>query len=136
MSDVLSLDAIGQLQVLAARRISAAELLEAAIPRHQAVKGRLNAVVATDLAAARKRAERVDQQRAAGEPLGPLAGLPMTIKDTFDVEGLPASAGLKGLLGRTAHDAEAVARVRAAGAIPWGKTNVPVMAGDWQSFND
>ncbi len=136
MSDILSLDAIGQLQALTAKRISATELLDAAIARHQAVEGRLNAVVATDLSAARKRAQRVDDQRAAGEPLGPFAGLPMTIKDTFDVDGLPASAGLKGLLGRAAHDAEAVARVRAAGAIPWGKTNVPVMAGDWQSFND
>ena len=135
MSDILLLDAIAQLQALTAKRISAVELLEAAIARHQAVKAQLNAVVATDLTAARERARIVDERRMAGEPLGPFAGLPMTIKDTFDVEGLPASAGVKELLGRTAHDAEVVARVRSAGAIPWGKTNVPVMAGDWQSFN-
>jgi amidase len=135
MSDILSLDAIGQLQALMTKRISAAELLEAAVARHQAVKGRLNSVVATDLAFARERARFVDDQRIAGETLGPFAGLPITIKDTFDVDGLPASAGVKALLGRPAQDAEVVRRVRSAGAIPWGKTNVPVMAGDWQSFN-
>ncbi|QUD86284.1 amidase family protein [Phenylobacterium montanum] len=135
MSDILSLDALGQLQALVTKRISAVELLEAAIARRQETKG-LNAVVATDLTAARERARTVDERRIAGEPLGPFAGLPMTIKDTFDVDGLPASAGVKALLNRTAHDAEVVARARAAGAIPWGKTNVPVMAGDWQSYND
>jgi amidase len=72
----------------------------------------------------------------AGDHLGALAGLPMTIKDTLDVEGLPASSGLKAYLGRTAKDAGAVARVRAEGAVIWGKTNVPVLAGDWQSYND
>ena len=59
----------------------------------------------------------------------------MTIKDTLDVDGLPASAGLKAFLGRAAGDAAAVGRVRTEGAVIWGKTNVPVMAGDWQSYN-
>ena len=92
-------------------------------------------MVVTDLDPARKRAQAIDRQRAAGEHMGALAGLPMTIKDTFDVEGMPASAGLKGLLGRATKDAVVVARARAAGAVIWGKTNVPVMAGDWQSYN-
>ncbi|HEY2658885.1 MAG TPA: amidase family protein [Caulobacteraceae bacterium] len=135
MNEILSLDATGQLLALAAKRVSALELLEAAVARHQALKKRLNAVVVTDLPAARRRAEMIDEQRIAGESLGALAGLPMTLKDTMDVEGLPASAGLKAFLGRPAHDAAAVARVRAAGAVPWGKTNVPVLAGDWQSYN-
>ena len=135
MNEILSLDATGQLLALAAKRVSALELLEASVARHQALKKPLNAVVAVDLAAARHRAERIDEQRLAGEALGALAGLPMTIKDTFDVDGLPASAGLKAFLGRPGHDAEPVAKARAAGAVPWGKTNVPVLAGDWQSYN-
>jgi amidase len=59
----------------------------------------------------------------------------MTIKDTLDVEGLPASAGLRSLIKRSVKDAAVVARVRAQGAVVWGKTNVPVMASDWQSYN-
>ncbi|HEY5009412.1 MAG TPA: amidase family protein, partial [Caulobacteraceae bacterium] len=67
--------------------------------------------------------------------LGPLAGLPMTIKDSLDVEHMPASSGLETLLQRSAEDAVVVASARAAGAVIWGKTNVPVMTADWQSFN-
>jgi len=135
MPDLLSLDATAQLNALEAGRISAVELLEATVRRYQSVNPQLNAVVTTDLGRARKRAAMIDAQRAAGEHLGVLAGLPMTIKDTFEVEGMPASAGLKSLLGRPTKDAAVVARVRAEGAVIWGKTNVPVMAGDWQSYN-
>jgi amidase len=59
----------------------------------------------------------------------------MTIKDTLDVNGMPASSGLQRYLARPAADAAAVGRVRTEGAVIWGKTNVPVLAGDWQSFN-
>jgi len=135
MTDILSLDATAQLLALETKRISAAELLEATLARHDAVNPLLNAVVTTDLERARRRARAIDDQRAVGEHLGALAGLPMTIKDTFDVGDMPASAGLKGLLGRTARDAVVVARARAEGAVIWGKTNTPVMAGDWQSYN-
>ena len=135
MSDILSLDALGQLQALMTKRVSAVELLEAAIARHQAVKGRLNAVVATDLTAARERAKTVDERRMAGEPLGPFAGLPMTIKDTFDVEGLPASSGREDFRRGRRPDAVVVSHARHAGAVIWGKTNTPVMAGDFQTYN-
>jgi amidase len=136
MSDILSLDATAQLQALESRRISAVELLDAAVARRQALHAQLNAVVVTDIESARRRARAIDERRAAGEHLGVLAGLPMTIKDTLDVEGMPASSGLKAFLGRTSKDSGAVARARAEGAVIWGKTNVPVMAGDWQSYND
>jgi amidase len=135
VADILSLDATGQLHALEAGRISAADLLDAVVERHEAVHPALNAVVASDLERARRRARAIDEQRAAGEHLGALAGLPMTVKDTFDVEGLPASSGLEALLGRTCKDAAVIARARAEGAVIWGKTNVPVMAGDWQSYN-
>ncbi|HEY8002712.1 MAG TPA: amidase family protein, partial [Phenylobacterium sp.] len=77
----------------------------------------------------------IDERRARGDALGPLAGLPMTVKDTFDAEGLPASSGLDVFRHGSRPDAACVAHVRRAGAVIWGKTNTPVMAGDWQTFN-
>jgi amidase len=82
-----------------------------------------------------ERARAIDELRAKGEPLGALAGLPMTVKDTFDVAGLPASSGVEALRRRVAEDADVVRHVREAGAVVWGKTNVPPMAADWQSVN-
>ena len=135
MPDILKLDATDQLAALAARKVSALELLEASLSRQQQVHGRLNAVVATGLERALEHARAIDERRVKGEAMGPLAGLPMTIKDTLDVVGMPASSGLEALRRRVAEDADAVRSVRDAGAVIWGKTNVPVMAGDWQSFN-
>src|SRR5215469_12365051 len=133
--DILSLDATDQLQALAALRISARELLEASIARTDRLNPKLNAVVSRDLGRAYARALIIDERRARGETLGLLGGLPMTVKDTFDVQGLPASAGIKALLDRTAEDAAVVARVHSADAIVWGKTNTPVYASDWQTYN-
>jgi amidase len=135
VADILSLDATAQINALETRRIGAAELLEAVIARQKAEHGQINAVVAMDLDRARARARLIDDQRVKGETMGLLAGLPMTIKDTLDVEGMPASSGLKTLLNRSARDAIAVAHARREGAVIWGKTNTPVMAGDWQSSN-
>jgi amidase len=137
--DLNTLDATALLQALDGRRISALELLEASAARAHQLKTRINAVVTEDLEPARRRAREIDEQRAKGETsatLGMLAGLPMTIKDCLDVDGMPASAGLKHFLDRPAADAFAVGHVRSEGAVIWGKTNVPVMAGDWQSCND
>ncbi len=135
MPGILSLDASGQIAALEGGRIGALELLEACVKRNEEVRGRINAVVSQDLERARARARAVDDLRAKGDPVGPLAGLPMTVKDTFDVEGLPASSGLENLLHRRARDAAAVGQVKRSGAVIWGKTNTPVMAGDWQTFN-
>jgi amidase len=135
MDSILSLDATGQLAALAAGRISAVELLEASLRRKDEANGPLNAVVTVDLTRARERARAIDDHRAKGDALGPLAGLPMTIKDTFDVEGMPASSGLDNFRHGKRPDAVAVAHARQAGAVIWGKTNVPVMAGDFQTFN-
>ena len=109
--DILSLDATDQLQALAALQISARELLEASVVRMGRLNPKLNAVVSRDLDRAYASARMIDERRARGETLGLLGGLPMTVKDTFDVEGLPASAGMKALLNRTAEDAAVVARV-------------------------
>jgi len=84
----------------------------------------------------RQAARDVDARRARGEPLPPLAGLPMTIKDSFEVTGLPATCGIPELAQyRPARDADAVARLRAAGAVIYGKTNCPLGAADHQSYN-
>ena len=139
--DPLLLDATAQLQLLHAGRIGALELLEAHMARARS-RADLNAVIRLDTPGARARAQGFDERRtafvAAGgdiRELGALEGLPMTVKDTFDVDGLPASAGLASLAKRPAGDADVVGRVRTAGANVWGKTNTPVMASDWQTFN-
>src|SRR5512146_619576 len=135
MADIIDLDATGQIAALAAKRISAVELLKAELARHGQLHGAVNAVVMADPDRAMERAKAIDDLRAKGEALGPLAGLPMTVKDTFDVVGMPASSGLEALRRRQAEDATVVEHARAAGAVIWGKTNTPVMAGDWQTFN-
>lgn len=135
MGEFLDQDATSQLIALASKRVSAVELLKAALARHAETHGDLNAVVAADPERALERARALDDARVRGEVLGPLAGLPMTVKDTFDVSGMAASSGLPELRRRMTEDAAAVGHARRAGAIVWGKTNVPVMAADWQSAN-
>jgi len=134
MADLLARDATAQLLALKAKEISAVELLKLALARHEQTHARLNAVVAADLDRALDYARAADDLRAKGAG-GPLNGLPMTVKDTFDVIGMAASSGIEALRRRKPDDATAVAAARGAGAVIWGKTNVPVMAADWQSFN-
>jgi amidase len=133
--DLLQLDGVGQLQALQSGQVSARELLEAVVGRADCLSAALNAVVSRDLERAHSDAQMIDDRRARGEAVGRLAGLPLTIKDTIDVEGLPASAGLAALLNRTADDAAVVRQVRGEGGVVWGKTNTPVNAADWQTYN-
>jgi amidase len=123
---------------LAAKKISARELLDAHVARNDALHKKLNAVVATDLERARRDADAIDAARAKGEKLGPLAGIPMTIKDGYDVANMPATSGnpIYAKRDKNCVDADVVKSVRAAGAVVWGKTNVPLMLGDFQSYND
>jgi len=133
--EFLDQDASSQLVALASKRISSVELLKLSLARHAETHARLNAVVAADPERALERARALDDARVRGDSLGPLAGLPMTVKDTFDVAGMAASSGLADLRRRMTEDAAAVSHARRAGAVIWGKTNVPVMAADWQSAN-
>ncbi|MDE1951009.1 MAG: amidase, partial [Burkholderiales bacterium] len=95
-----------------------------------------NAVVTLDAERALQRAAAADAARAAGAPLGPLHGLPMTVKDSFETAGLRTTSGAPQLAGHVpAADADAVARLAAAGAIVFGKTNLPTFAMDIQSVN-
>jgi len=117
------------------REISAVELLDAHLEQYRSLNAALNVVVAVDLEAAAAAARAADAALAEGRA-GPLAGLPMTIKDVFEVVGMPATCGLPVLADHyPARDADAVAALRAAGAVIWGKTNVPAGAVDHQSFN-
>ncbi|HVP84514.1 MAG TPA: amidase family protein [Rhizomicrobium sp.] len=123
---------------LQTKKISARELLDAHLAENDALHKKLNAVVATDIPRAVKDAAAIDDARAKGANPGALAGLPMTIKDGYDVEGLPATAGNTMFANRPRNcaDAELVSRARKAGAVIWGKTNVPFMLSDFQSYND
>jgi amidase len=133
--DVLTLPATEQLALLDRRALSARELLEAALARVDAENPMLNAVVAQDRAKARAAADASDMRRARGGAL-PLDGLPITIKDAFDVSELVSTAGAPAYRDRVPEkDAPVVARLRAAGAVIYGKSNVPTFSGDFQSDN-
>ena len=125
-----------QLRLLEGGKIGAAELLELYLERIERFNPAYNLVVAFDRNRARAAAREIDRQRVAGEPLGPLAGLPITIKDSFEVTGMPTTCGFEHLRDhRPEEDADAVATLREAGANIFGKTNLPAGASDWQSFN-
>jgi amidase len=116
-------------------RFTASQLLDATFARIDALNPQLNAIVAQDRDAARKMAAASDTRLANGTARA-LEGLPITIKDAYDVAGLPSSGGLPAYRERVPEeDAVAVARLRAAGAVIVGKTNVPVFSGDFQSYN-
>ncbi|MEM9174663.1 MAG: amidase [Myxococcota bacterium] len=123
-------------RAIARGEVSALEATDAFIGRIERYDGEINAVVVRDFDRAREAAKRADAARAAGEDLGPLHGVPMTIKESYDIEGLPTTWGFEIFKDHVASsDALSVARYKAAGAIFLGKTNVPVGLADLQSFN-
>ncbi len=123
-------------RALAAKEISSRELVDAAIARIEAVNPRINAVVVKDYERARAAADAADAALARGESKK-LLGLPMTVKEQFNIEGLPTSWGRPDAKGwMPPGDALVVSRLKAAGAVILGKTNVPLDLGDWQSYNE
>jgi amidase len=130
------LTAVQMKGLLASRKASALELLDLHLERVRKLNPVFNAVVALDEVGARRQARAVDDALARGMPLGPLHGLPMTIKDTFEVTGMPTTSGFEELRHyRPVQDAAAVARIRHSGAVIFGKTNLPAGAADHQSCN-
>ncbi|WP_295521868.1 amidase family protein [uncultured Pseudacidovorax sp.] len=120
---------------VSAGEATALELCDAAIAAIEAKDGALNAVVLRDFDRARDQARAADARRAQGER-PPLLGVPMTVKESFNIAGLPTSWGLPPFRDfRPATDAVAVQRLKAAGAVILGKTNVPVALADWQTAN-
>ncbi|HTQ76580.1 MAG TPA: amidase [Burkholderiales bacterium] len=121
------------IRALREKRIGALELLEHYIRRIERLDGPLNALPVRDFEAARKRARALDRK---GAKRAPLAGLPMTVKESFDLIGHPTTWGLAELRGaRAKRNALAVERFLAAGANVFGKSNVPVMLADWETAN-
>jgi amidase len=118
------------------KKVGCVELLDLYLRRIERHNPKLNALVVLDAERARKRARAADRALAKGEAWGPLHGVPMTIKESFDVAGLPTTWGRPELKDNLpARDALAVERYRNAGAVLFGKTNVPTLLADWQTFN-
>ena len=118
------------------KKIGAVELLDLYVSRMEKYNPTINAIVTTDLSAARKRAKAADAMLAKGKALGPLHGVPMTIKESFDAVGMPTTWGVPELANnKPKANAIAVDRFLAAGANLFGKTNVPIYLADWQSYN-
>jgi amidase len=135
-ADALAYQSATQLaDALRARRLSSLELTDWLIARIERLDTRLNAVIARDFDRARDAAKAADAGLARGDT-GPLLGVPMTVKESFNVAGLPTTWGIPEAKAFSARDdALVVSRVRAAGAVILGKTNVPLVLGDWQSYN-
>ena len=124
------------LKALASERVSSRELVDSAIARIEALDSKINAVVVRDFDGARAAAAAADATLARGDRQS-LLGLPITVKESFNVAGLPTSMGEPKFKDRRpAADTLAVERLKAAGAVILGKTNLPLGARDWQSFNE
>ena len=123
------------LTALRSKQVSAVELLDLHIKRIARHNKALNAIVEPDFERAKTEAQAADARRQRGENW-PLLGLPMTLKESINVRGLRTTAGMEHWKDfRSEHDAPVTSRVKAAGAIVMGKTNVPQMLADWQSTN-
>jgi amidase len=121
---------------LRSREVSSRELLDAFLARIAGAGGALNAVVTLDEERARAEAVAADEDAVHGRWQGPLHGLPMTVKDVFETAGIRTVCGTPELAGHVpTRDADAVARLRGAGAVVFGKTNVPTGALDLQTSN-
>ena len=119
------------------RKIGCLELLDHYIARVDRFNPALNAIIVTDIPKARRRAKAADRALAKGDIWGPLHGVPMTVKEAFDVAGLPTTWGSPAYKDNIAtSNALAVDRWLAAGAVVFGKTNVPLGLADAQTFND
>ena len=135
--DVTFRPATALAQSIRDRQISCLELLDHYLQRVGRFNPQLNAIIVLDEERARERARQADAALARGEVWGPLHGVPMTCKESFNVAGLPTTFGSPQLKDNVAtEDALAIQRLKAAGAVIFGKTNVPLWLADFQSYND
>ena len=134
--DLTLAGAQAQAGAIARGEVSATELLESVVARYERFNPLLNAVIVERIEAARHRATEADEATAVGESWGPLHGVPMTIKESWLWTGTPSTSGHESMRGHVAdRNDEAVQRLLDAGAIIYGKTNLPVGMADWQTFN-
>src|SRR3954453_23016178 len=118
------------------KKVSALELLDHFLTSIETYNPKLNAIVWMDRDKARKRAKAADAALKKGKRLGPLHGVPMTIKESYQVAGSPTTWGAPSMKENvTDETAVAAQRMIDAGVTLFGKTNVPLMLADWQSYN-
>jgi amidase len=130
------MSATGLSQALMAVKVSSVELTESAIARIIRYDEQINAVCVPTFETARAAAHDADVARSRGDRR-PLLGIPMTVKESFNMAGLPTTWGIPSFKDyKATEDAVAVARLKAAGAVILGKTNVPLALGDLQSYNE
>src|SRR5512134_140875 len=136
MKDILFSTATELARAIRKKQVSALEVLEAHLAQIAEYNAALNAIVTFNLEGARQRAQAADEALARDEIWGPLHGVPLTLKDVHSVAGMRTTAGFEPLSGYyPPQDGTIAARLKAAGAIIFGKTNVPVLAGDLQTHN-
>ena len=122
---------------LEAADVSARELLDLHLDRIEQLDGPINSVVTLAPERARAEAFAIDEARAGGRDVGPLGGVPITVKDAIATAGIRSTGGATELRDHVpAVDATVVDTVRRAGAVVFGKTNVPRWSGDYQSYNE
>src|SRR6202795_956107 len=118
------------------KKIGCLELLDLYLTRVEKHNPSLNAIIATDVESARKRARAADRALARKQVWAPLHGVPMTIKESYDVVGMPTTWGVPELKDNfPPRNALAVDRLLGAGVVLFGKTNVPIYLADYQSYN-
>ncbi len=136
VSAMLNLSAIDLARLIHERDVSSVEATQFFIDRIEAHNDSINAVIAERFSDALMEARLADGKVQRGEASGPLHGVPMTIKDAFEVTGLTCEVGYPAFKGRVSQsDALVVQRLRAAGAIILGKTNTPLLCADLQTYN-
>ncbi len=136
-SDPTLWTATEQAAAIARRELGSEELLDLFLARIEQVNGHVNAVCTLAVEPARERARQADAATSSGKSWGSLHGLPITIKDAIATAGIRSTGGATQLRDNVpTTDAPAVASLKAAGAIVFGKTNLPEWSGDFQSFNE
>jgi amidase len=119
------------------KKIGCVELLDLYRKRIEVHNPELNAIIATDFEGARKRAKAADKAVKAGKKLGPLHGVPMTLKESYDIAGYPTTWGDPAFKDKVIEkNSLAAQRLIDAGVTLFGKTNVPLNLADWQSYNE
>jgi amidase len=117
--------------------LTSAGVVQACLDRIGEVNGKLGAVTVTFAEQARREAVEADARQASGAELGPLHGIPVTVKELYDVAGSPTTLGVAAFAGAIApQDAPSVSALRRAGAIVLGRTNMPDFATRWHTDND